>query len=132
MSFSIADLFKEYDESGFREREQKCLQQVIKQKQTAIVACGGGTPCHLDNMALMKGNGTVVYIKANTTQLVANIGRSKEVRPLLEGQNNLGEYLDNLLAQRYVYYEQADHILPANDISLATFDQIISSCINRQ
>lgn len=129
---SIADLFAQYGENGFRERESKHLQQLVLTEGNTIVACGGGTPCFNNNLALMKAEGCVIYLQADVATLVAQINSSDNIRPLLKGQSDMTAYLEDLLQKRSAFYEQADHILQTKDISLTTFDQIITSCINRQ
>jgi shikimate kinase len=130
---SIPALFAQYGENGFRERENKYLKKIIKMTTSpTIIASGGGTPCFYDNTTLMKNAGTVVYLQANIAWLVHNITSSDAIRPLLKGRGDVSAYLDDLLKKRKPFYEQAQYILPAKDISLLTFDQIISSCINRQ
>lgn len=129
---SIADLFAQYGEDGFRERESKYLQQLVLTEGNVIVACGGGTPCFNNNMALMKAAGCVIYLQADIATLVAHIKNSNNMRPLLKGQGDMTAYLEDLLQKRSRFYEQADYILQTKDISLTTFDQIITSCINRQ
>lgn len=129
---SIADQFAQYGEDGFREIESKYLKELISNERATIVACGGGTPCFNNNMALMKAAGCVIYLQAYIATLVAHIKNSNNIRPLLKGQDDMTAYLEDLLQKRSRFYEQADYILQTKDISLTTFDQIITSCINRQ
>lgn len=129
---SIPALFAHYGESGFREREHKHLKQLINTTTTdTIIACGGGTPCFNENLQLMSGSGTVIYLQADVPYLVGNLNSSEEVRPLLRGRGDINVYLEGLLQQRKRFYEQAHYILQTKDISLVTFDEIITSCINR-
>ena len=128
---SIPALFAQYGEKGFREREHKCLEQIVTTNEgNTIVACGGGTPCFLDNMQLMKNAGTVIYIDTDIPALLKRITEDTEVRPLLNNRADLEGYLKDLLGKRKPFYEQAHHILHTKNISLTTFDQIITVCIN--
>lgn len=128
----IPALFEQYGEHAFREIERKHLEKIIKNtKVSTIVACGGGTPCFFDNMTLMKDNGTVICLEAEISQLVSNINGNEDIRPLLRDRDDIGAYLRELLQKRKHFYEQAHYILHTKDISLLTFDKIISSCISR-
>ena len=128
---SIPALFAQYGEKGFRERENKHLARLIQTvAESTIVASGGGTPCFLENMQLMKNAGTVIYLDSELVALLQRITEDTEVRPLLNNRTDLSGYLKDLLAKRKPFYEQAHHILHTKDISLITFDQIISVCIN--
>ncbi len=125
---SIPALFATYGEKGFREREQAQLKKLIKSLSTnTIVACGGGTPCYSNNMAIIKDAGTAIYLKADIPTLLDQLSRSSEARPLLKNRGNLGTYLASLLETRKVFYNQANHILQTKDISVATFAKIISN-----
>jgi shikimate kinase len=129
---SIPALFAKYGEQGFRDREQKYLKQIIGSATSdTIIATGGGTPCFLDNIELMKAHGTVVYLHAETAYLLGNLEKSTETRPLLNGKIDTATYLDTLLKKRINIYHCAHHILPAENISLTTFDKIITTCISR-
>lgn len=129
---SIQALFAQYGEKGFREREAKYLNEITAGKaDKTLVACGGGTPCYFNNMTEMKKAGCVVYLKAEIATLVNNITTSNDERPLLKGKADIVSYLDELLRKRSAFYEQAHFILQAEDISLATFAEIMTSCINR-
>jgi len=129
---SVSALFAKYGENGFREREQKYLNKIIATTASdLIVACGGGTPCFADNLQIMKKAGKVIYLQAETAYLLENLKSSDELRPLLNGRGDMTIYLDTLLQKRKNIYEQAHYILHTKDISLITFDEIISSCINR-
>lgn len=129
----IPTLFARYEESGFRELEHKYLEEIIDTAAApTIVACGGGTPCFLNNMDLMKRSGCVVYLQCGTDTLVRHIQHGNDSRPLLRNKPDLNAYLTGLLKMRERFYLEADHILHIKDISLATFEQIISSCTNKE
>lgn len=128
---SIVELFQKSGEAGFRELEQGALQRVVQMDALPhIVACGGGTPCYGENMAVMRQHGYVVYLEATIPYIMRNIGSDTTVRPLLEAGDG-EDLLANLLAARSPVYQQADIILQVADISLATFAETINRCINQ-
>ena len=128
----IGELFEEIGEVAFREIERGALIEIVNNTfRPTIVACGGGTPCFLDNLIVMKTAGTTVYLKNDMELLLQYLENEVQKRPLLAKQPDLQKCLENLLALRKSYYEQADHILEAKNISIANFDKIISSCIGR-
>jgi shikimate kinase len=124
---TIAQIFATYGEDGFRKREQAWLQQLLANSSPqAIIACGGGTPCFFDNMAFMKQHGVVVYLQAEVPELMVNLKKSTEIRPLF-GKEPIYDTLNVILAKRKGFYEQADHILQAKDISISNFEKILSN-----
>jgi len=128
---SISSLFNAQGEAYFREIETSMLKEIIdNDNPNAIIACGGGTPCFADNLMQMKKAGIIIYLRANIDLLASHLKNETENRPLLQ-DINMETYLQQLLNMRKHIYEQADYILDAENISLSTFDKIISSCINR-
>jgi len=79
----------------------------------------------------MKSAGATVYLKNDIASILHHLKNEVTKRPLLDKQEDLSNYLNKVLVLRKSYYEQADHILQAKDISLINFDKIISTCINR-
>ena len=74
---------------------------------------------------MMKHAGKVIYLSAEIDYLIENIKKEPGKRPLLIGKEDLTEYLATLLQQRRSFYEQAQYILPAENITLTNFTQII-------
>ncbi len=123
----IATLFEIEGEEGFRKMENIYLERIIATAaENTVVACGGGTPCFYKNMEMMLDAGEVIYLQSTTAYLVNNLKNDTTQRPLLKGKSNLDEYLDKLLAERKEDYELAQHILQTEDISLTTFEKIMS------
>lgn len=123
---TVADLFARYGEAGFREKEHEALKAIIRNDaEYTIVACGGGTPCYHNNMFMMKQSGTVVYLQASMELLLARLRADSKTRPLLASHPDIERNLSRLLAAREPIYLQADYILPAEDNSLITFEQIL-------
>lgn len=123
---TVPDLFAQYGEAGFREKEHEALKAIIQNDaEYTIIACGGGTPCYHNNMFMMKQSGTVVYLQASVALLVARLEADAKTRPLLTRHSDIEINLRQLLATREPVYLQADYILPAEDNSLITFEQIL-------
>ncbi len=121
----ISEIISQKGEERFREMEHEALKRIIADSgENTVVACGGGTPCFYNNMELMKLAGKVVYLKANIEFLKDSLSRSY-LRPLLR-QGDLQTNLEEMLAKRRDIYEQADLILPVENLSITNFDQIIA------
>ncbi|MCD6011521.1 MAG: shikimate kinase [Flavipsychrobacter sp.] len=129
---TIPELFAQYGEIGFRQKEHEYLKKLVEGTENGIVACGGGTPCFGDNLQLMKENGFVAYLEADTLYLLNNLKNDTQVRPLLQTGSDLVATLEEMLNARKSFYEQAHYILHAKDISISTFAEMISLCTNRQ
>lgn len=125
---TVEELFVEQGELGFRILENRYLAELMNvTKKEVVIACGGGTPCFADNMRLMKIEGVVIYLEANTEYLHSNISADNSIRPLFNSATPLSAQIEALLQQRKAYYEQAHFILQAKDISLTTFGEILGN-----
>lgn len=113
---TIAQIFAEKGEKGFRDIERNILHEVAE-FEDVVISCGGGTPCFFDNMEYMNLQGDTVYLKASPEVLCAHLKMGKTRRPLLEGKSEeeLHEFIKNQLSQREAYYMKARHVF---DVSL--------------
>ena len=116
MRRTVAQIFAERGEEGFRRIEHNMLHEVAE-FENVIVSCGGGTPCFFDNIDYMNGNGEVVYLKATPDVLCRHLMMGKTVRPLLQGKSpeELAAFVGGQLAAREPFYSKARHTL---DVSL--------------
>ena len=116
MRKSIAQIFAERGEEGFRKIEYNMLHEVAE-FENVIISCGGGTPCFFDNMDYLNQQGQVVYLKADPEVLYKHLAMSKNDRPLLRGKSpeQLVTFISEQLEKREPYYTKARYIL---DVSL--------------
>jgi shikimate kinase len=107
---SIADIFLQHGESYFRELENKLLTTI--EAKNYIVSTGGGVPCFLNNMEIMKASGLTVFINLPPKTLVSRLLNEKDKRPLIQNTapENLLTEIEERLNQRLPYYQQA-HII---------------------
>ena len=69
---TIVEIFDKMGEKRFRELETAALCDVAAMSDV-IVGCGGGTPCHGDNMALMNQAGTTVWLTTSPERITARL-----------------------------------------------------------
>lgn len=127
---SIANLFEQKGEAGFRDLERQHLHRLAKEAP-AIVATGGGTPCFFDNMAWMNQYGTTIYLKVPVGLLAARLRLDPNTRPLLSGvaEDQLENHIGQLLAHRSVYYEAA-HIIAEQTGSETAFLRQLTTVVD--
>jgi shikimate kinase len=126
---TISAFFKRFGEEEFRKLERLTLIQVLEVfAHNCVIACGGGTPCFFDNMALIQQSGRVIYLEADIDFLQNNIAQEQQQRPLLE-EGDLEERLSGLLRDRKKVYEQADFTLKSEALQLQDFEGIIQQSL---
>ena len=106
---SIPEIFEQYGEDAFREREQSALESVKDLKQTTVISTGGGAPCFHHNMDRMNAMGKTLFLEANPRILKQNILKSDEERPIVKAipETELETYIANHLKERLPFYEQS-------------------------
>lgn len=115
---SVSQLFAERGEDAFRRIERNLLHEVAE-IENAVIATGGGTPCHFDNIDYMlQKEGTVVYLKASPEVIQNRLTIARIQRPLVAGKSSeeLQTYIRQTLASRSPYYERAHRIFQADHL----------------
>lgn len=113
----VADIFATMGEDAFRELEKKALRETTG-TDDAVIATGGGLPCHFDNMDFMLKHGTTVYLRMEAASLAVRIENSHKVRPLVQKLKGdaLIAFIQEKLTQREPYYMQANCILKGDSL----------------
>lgn len=129
MHRTVAQIFEESGEEGFRKMEHNMLHEVAE-FENVVLSCGGGTPCFFDNMDYLNQQGETVYLKATPEVLYAHLKMGKTVRPLLLNKTpeEVKAFVKEQLAQREPYYLKAKHVLDVN--LLDSYDKIQTSVKN--
>ena len=129
MRKTVAQIFAEKGEEGFRKIEYNMLHEVAE-FEDVIISCGGGTPCFFDNMDYLNQQGDVVYLKATSEVLYRHLLMGKVERPLIKGKSSdeLIAYISHHLEEREPYYQKAGNTL---DVSLMDDGDKISDSVTR-
>lgn len=119
---SITEIFKEMGEGRFRELEGDALRDVAAMTDV-IVGCGGGTPCHGDNMALMNQSGVTVWLTTSPERITARLllPDQKAKRPKVASlpDEAVLSLVEKELEARTSYYTQAQLQFDSTDIETA-------------
>jgi shikimate kinase len=123
---TIAKLFETYDEALFRKLENEALAELLP-REDVVIATGGGTPCFLDNMKLMKANGLTIFIEMHQNSLLQRICDSKRPRPLLAKikEAELPAFIKLHLAERTSFYKQAQLTVKGENASIDQISKLI-------
>lgn len=116
MRKTVAQIFAEKGEEGFRKIEHNMLHEVAE-FENVIISCGGGTPCFFDNIDYINQQGEVVYLKATPEVLYRHLLMGKVERPLIKNKTpeELVAYITEQVAKREEFYNKARYTL---DVSL--------------
>jgi shikimate kinase len=113
---TIATIFATKGEAAFRKLESASLRDVCHTYSTAIVACGGGTPCFEHGIDFMNEQGNTVYLRTSIDLLAKRISADTTTRPKLAqaAPADLTTHIETLLHQREKYYTQSQYSIDMN------------------
>ncbi len=103
---SVARIFAEQGEAGFRDLEAAALRTALT--PSAIVATGGGIVLRAENRALLRARAYVVWLDAPTETLITRLQAHAEMRPLLNGDPAAN--LTALRSARAALYDEIAHL----------------------
>lgn len=123
--YTTGEYIREFGMEAFRKEEKACVEKLAELPiQKVIYATGGGYPCWEDNMECLHELGTSFYLRWTPEQLTTRLFLSGIThRPVAVDGMNAAEgeteeekmlhFVEQHLALRREYYEQADYIIDA-------------------
>ena len=113
---TIPKIFELHGEKYFRELEKKAVREVSERKNL-VIATGGGTVKDSENVRLLKNSGVIICLTTEPEEIFRRTERRGE-RPVLDGggEERL-ETIKKLLAEREIFYSQADYTIDTTDWS---------------
>ena len=125
--YTVNDIFTKFSEQNFRDIERQVLQSLLE-KNTIVVACGGGTPCFFDNMRLIKQKSTSIYLYLTPEKIFSRLKVSKKTRPLMKNipPNEQLQYITETLKTREHFYMQADITINAFNPNIEKTIELLS------
>lgn len=109
---SIADIFAQYGEDGFRDGEQRVIARLLDEP-THILATGGGALIRPQTRERLKAKAITVWLRSDIKVLARRIA-NKPHRPLVANRNPL-DVLKDHVKTRYPLYEMADITVDTGD-----------------
>lgn len=134
---SIAAIFADEGEKGFRQREREAIARVVK-AAPRVISVGGGAVIDEHNVRLLRQVAAVVWLTAPPDVLwerVSNDPTTTDTRPALTSRRGADE-IEQVLSERSAHYEQAaDHTVDTvgrspREIALAIAAQLGLSVVD--
>jgi shikimate kinase len=120
---SIDELWDAEGEEGLRHREHDAVLHACA-GTGRVIASGGGAVLQIRNYGILKGAGTVVYLRAPASVLRARVGDGSS-RPLIRAEGSF----DRLLAERTPAYESAADLIV--DTDGRTPDEVVDDIVEK-
>lgn len=131
---TIDEIFNDYGEEAFRQMESEKLKE-LSIKANSVIALGGGTIINDANLAFVKNNGKLIFLKSSPEVIYSRI-KTKLDRPLFKDlvlENKPREAfikrINDILAKRNKYYNSADIIIETDNKNIGPTIDIIAKKI---
>ena len=111
---SIQDIYDIYGQAELNQLEERVMKRILKEP-TQIISTGDAVFVNESNRKLIKQKAVSVWLRADL-DLVVNRTNRRDHRPLLN-EGNPAEVLEELIAERYPLYGEADLIVDSEDVS---------------
>lgn len=112
----ITDIFEQKGEPYFRDLETE-VAKMLGKKDNLIVSTGGGLVMRSENVAYLKENGKIFFLRAKIETLLERVA-GNNARPLLK--DGAEKKLKELIPVRTPVYEgAADHIIDTDGRTVA-------------
>ncbi|MCR4808089.1 MAG: shikimate kinase [Lachnospiraceae bacterium] len=112
----ITEIFEKNGEAYFRGLETGTLKELCESgSENVLLSTGGGLPVKVENRALLKRFGKVIYLRADAGTLYERVKEDKG-RPLLNTDDKLKKIREMLDFRGPIYEEAADHIIDTDDL----------------
>jgi len=121
---SIPEIFRESGEARFRALEAEAVG-ALGLKQGVVVATGGGLPCREGHMDRLCSLGTVIWLKADFTEMYERARRSGE-RPMLSERS--AAEVETLYRERETHYGQAHLTIETRGLGV---DHVVARILSR-
>jgi shikimate kinase len=124
---SVSDIFSQKGEEYFRYKEKETLEEIVREQNSIILSCGGGTPCFFNNIEFMKKSGKVVWLNTSVDVLKDRLLKERLSRPLIRDIDgaDLKRYIIRKLSERRMYYQQADVVVNEESITSEEFIELL-------
>ena len=122
---TVDDIFSRHGEPAFRDGERRVIARLLD-NPLQVLATGGGAFMDERTRALIRERAISIWLHAELDELVRRVSRRTD-RPLLKGRDPRA-VLEQLIAERYPIYAQADVVVPS---SAGSADETVERILER-
>jgi shikimate kinase len=129
---SIAGIFAESGESGFRDIEESVIAEIVQNNEPMILSTGGGVILRRTNRQRLRNAGKVVWLTATPETVVERLhadAQSRSLRPNLTTLPPLEEVRTLLTYRNPLYAETAHEIIATDSLPVAEIVKKIAECL---
>jgi len=104
---SLSEIFLLYGQAGYRRYERRCLENVVKRHERAIIATGGSIVSEPGTYDFLLSTCRTIWLKAQPEEHMARVVAQGDTRPIT-GNREAMQDLHRILRGRNALYGRAD------------------------
>lgn len=129
-ALSCRQIYQTIGEMSFRLLENQILTQFLLYKD-CIIAVGGGTLNHLDNIHLLKQIGKIIYLKNDCNVIYNRLLQSNAIPAYLDPENPYVSFKQLAQQREPIYESAADCIIDSENLSPSEVTVSLQELIGR-
>lgn len=122
------DVFQKYGADLYRQTEVEVIQQ-LQGLTNAVISCGGGLPCHSNNIDFINHHGKSIYIKMSPKSLAIRLFNARKKRALIQDHlkslEKVEEFIVSQLVTQELIFNQAHIEIKGENINVDKIVQLI-------
>jgi shikimate kinase len=128
---TVVELFARHGEVHFRQEETRALEAALRRDEPLVISVGGGAVLDPGNRDVLRGAGTVVWLRARPETLIGRV-HDGAGRPMLVGATT-EERVETLRRidgeRRSLYSEVADDIVDVDHLGPRQVAERLLECV---
>jgi XRE family transcriptional regulator, aerobic/anaerobic benzoate catabolism transcriptional regulator len=121
----IPDLIEMAGLATFRRYERTCLEGVIAEHETAVIAAAGGIVANADTYALLLRRAHTIWLKARPDEHMSRVMEQGDFRPMAQNREAMADLVAILEARRSDYARAEAELDTAGDTVEASFAKLV-------
>jgi shikimate kinase len=126
---SVSEIFQTKGEAAFRQMELE-LSRELSVGRAMVLSPGGGWAANTPAVTVLRGRGSIIYLRADPQTVLSRLGAKVMLRPLLSGSDPKAQ-LEHLFEVRREYYEAADVVVDTQALRPQQVTDLVLSAIQR-
>ena len=107
---ALATIFDLYGQAGFRRMERRCLERLLDDRPSFVLATGGSIVSEPATFERLLGTCRTIWLKAAPAEHMSRVVAQGDLRPMAGNRESMAD-LERILAGREALYRRADAVV---------------------